>query len=921
MSGKDGEAVVLTLSGDASKLQVTDSSSMSAVAKLGGECCEYVMLVDCHGGDGGDGGDGGVGGDGGNGGDGGRGGPDGDGGHGGDGGMGGNGSNGGAGGDAGNGGACVIRTADPRLLMLVEINSLSGKPGRGGSGGEAGEGGRRGFGGEGGASVGPNGTPPLQGSTTVSLRGKPGMTGCSGDSGQAGESGRDGSNGGILWVVQSSDGNVLHEAGTRFDAEITSLTVTPGVNDGVYEPNQRITVKNIVVKNSGGLPLPPGCKLSLPSSQTVRFENTVYTLPEILPNESLALPATFSGRIFDLAPTNEPGPFSAEASFTPRIELLGRPFEKCSREKTIKVTYPVKLPYALSISNVSRGEVVTLDIGIENTSSVVYGSCPDSFGSVRVRVHMDARLIPLGVIEKENSSESIPYSVTYDPLQRDSLFIEVKQIKPGETLMMSVAVQMDSLAELCDKCVWQAVLYFKGKRIEYRSKEIRISPAYTPPSESSQLGDILMVTSDSISRDQFLYWQKIFEILNVSVDFWDANYRKASTPESPPPYSTASPQAEPPKEILPQFCHLYSGKVILYPHCDLDLLPPREIVQHFHGQDSSGALRDSNSSMLLFLKSSFPESLEDYTNRLSGHTRLLKHLVSAEKRIQLPPDAYSGVHIVTPGTFISPDWFMKRSRLRTLKSLEIEAPARSVALIKCTNQIRRTSRVKYVYGSMDVRRVPLLRSCNFQCVDCTGRNYLAMGMDDPLFTPSSREFPLGSNFAQALLAVLSSLPLRCKLNLLKKPVDKSSPQYVKFHLPNGLKLKKRDLAVICIASDIADEMLSCSDVVSRMKTLCEDVATHRSLYISCGSRVLFQLTELIKLEVKERLKVLSAPTAVNAAKEILRLCDSLSATVSEDVTRNVPLKLPLLKTLQDRSSVLRSHQYSVDDSYYDASLE
>lgn len=907
--GKDGNTLILNVSGDATKLKVTDSLSMSTTAKLGGDNCEYVMVMDCHGGDGGNGGDGGVGGDGGAGGDGGRGGPDGDGGHGGDGGMGGTGGHGGAGGNAGNGGACVIQTQDPRLLMLVEVNCKAGKPGKGGTGGKSGEGGTRGFGGDGGPSSSPGGTPPSPRSSSVGLRGKPGMTGSAGNNGRVGNDGKPGSNGGILWVIQSNIGKVLHEAGTRYDAEITSLTVTPGVNDGVYEPNQRISIEDVVVKNSGGLPLPEGCKLFFPSSETIRFEDTVYTLPEIPPNETFSVPFTFCGRIFDLAPVNEPGPFSTEASFTPRVELLGRPFEKSSLEKNIRVTYPIKLPFALSRSNVSRGEVTTLDIGIENTSNVTYGSCPDSYGSALVRVHMDARLIPIGVIGQSSSDENKTHNVTFDSLERDSLFIEVNQIKPGETVMISFAVQMDPLAELCDTCVWQAVLYFKGKRIEYRSKEIRISPAYSPPSEASQLGDILMVTSDSISREQFLYWQKIFEILSVSVDFWDANYRKTSTVQPPPPYALngiASPQAEPPKPKLPQFCDLFSGKVILYPHCDLDQLPAREITQHFHGEYTSESLEDKNSSMLLFLKSSFPESLEDYTNQLTGQIRLWKHLCSTEEKIQLPEDAYTGLHLISPGTFVSPDWSMMRSRTRTMKTIQSESPTQSVALIGYTNKIRRTSRVKYQYGSMDVRRVPLLKSVNFQCVDCTGRNYIAMGTDDPLLTPSSREFPLGSNFAQVLLAVLCSLPLRCKLNILKKPVDKTSPNYVKFHLPNGLTLGKRDLSAICIASDVTDELFNCPKVLTRMTTLCEDVTANRAIYIASG--VIPQLIELIKQEVKERQQ--NGPAFVLASKELLCLCDSLAVIVGEECCKKVSLKLPLLKTLQDKNSVLRCHQHS-----------
>jgi len=202
-AGKDGTSITLTLSGDASKLKVTDDSSISTVAKLGGDKADFVMLINCHGGDGGCGGPGGNGGTGGTGGDGGKGAPDGDGGHGGDGGLGGNGANGAPGGDAGNGGDCIIQATDARLLMLVEVNCEAGRAGLGGEPGTAGEGGSRGFGGDAGDPVG---VPPGSSDCVVGLRGKPGMTGSSGMDGRQGESGTSGFNGGILWVIQSTDG-------------------------------------------------------------------------------------------------------------------------------------------------------------------------------------------------------------------------------------------------------------------------------------------------------------------------------------------------------------------------------------------------------------------------------------------------------------------------------------------------------------------------------------------------------------------------------------------------------------------------------------------------------------------------------------------------------------------------------------------
>lgn len=911
-SGTDGSSVILNLSGDAANLCV--SGSCSFVAKLGGEESKEVLFVDCHGGDGGDGGNGGDGGRGGRGGDGVKGAWGGDGGNGGDGGMGGDGGRAGNGGNAGSGGNCVIQAVDPRLLMLVEANCTHGIPGRWGNGGKGGEGGPRGFGGEGGAgdidSLDHNSTENAAAADVVivpGLRGKPGMTGIYGEDAADSADGLPGENGGILWVIKSPNGEVLHRSGTRYDAEVVSLEVSTNSESCIYEPNQEISVSNITVVNSGGLPLPAGAKLFIPSTETVRFKPTVFEMPELAPNEKFQVPATFHGRIFDQATPNAPGLFSSTAQFTPTIELLGRPFEKSCLEQTLPIQYPVKLAFALSKKNMGCGEVATIEVGVQNISS---SSCSDSRGGVTLQIHMESHLTPLGTIVSESSSsETLTYSVTYDPSAPRSLCIHISKIEPGKMLEIPLAVQLDDEAEIGHTCIWQADLYLQGKLIEYMHSEIKVAPPYSPPQSPLQVavGDVLMITSSSIPKEELAFWQRIFDILGVNVDYWDASYQK-------PPGSDDSSTENLSSNLLPPFKDLYAGKMILFPHCNLKELPAEDIITHFHGKNHRGApLRDLNSSMLLFLPPSYPKSLEDHTMQCRGSSKLLRYLCSNEKRIQLSDNAYSGYHLLSPGTVVSPDWSIKRSEKNMVKRLEKEIPSQVVALMKRSNMIRSTGTIRYNYGTMDLRRCPLLCSCNFQCVDNAGGNILAMGFDDPFLTTTASEAPLGSHFGQVLLATLSGLPLRCKLSLLKATEDDLSPNNVRLHLPNGCTLSRTELAAICTAREIAEELLNCSGSVSRMQFLAEDVQNRKSGY-TANSLIVLQLLDLIQRETDESKKLLSTPEVVQAASEIQRLCVQISGLFD---SRNTISPLPSLKVLQDTSRVLRCHQHSSKENSFD----
>ena len=906
--GSDASDVILQLSGDVSELEI--SGSFHSVAHLGGEQCEEIVFVDCRGGDGGDGGEGGDGAKGGAGGDGGKGVRDGDGGFGGDGASGGSGGCGGNGGSAGKGGRCIFEAVDPRLLMLVETNVLAGSPGRGGSGGVGGEGGRRGFGGEPGNELDPHFSSELAG-----RKGKPGMSGPRGISGTKCLDGSAAEDGGILWVIRSQDGAVLHSAGTRYDAAVTSLNVSSDTTSELYQPNQRITVSEVTVVNSGELPLPAGAKVSFPSTETVQFESTTFTLPQLEPNETFLVPVSFKGRIFDQETPNLPGTFSSSASFSPRIELLGRPFEKSFLEQTLPVQYPVRLSFALSTRNIGRGEVAILEIGVENISSCSFGRCSDAEGSVKVKVCMNPNLLPLGLFAgDESKADALPYSVTSKPSSPNVLDVCVKQVKASETLVIPIAVYMNTEAELFDSCVWQADLYLKGKLIGYLAQEIRVSPAYSLPSNHSHLGDVLMITSEAIMKEEFALWKRIYEIAGVNVDYWDSSYSKRD-PQDNEDEETNTPLRHPQKK-MPDFIRQYSGKLVVYPHCSLDSVPVEEIVSHFHRESDSSSQEfvDSRSSMLLFLSSTFPENLEEYHLDHMGPSKLLRHLCHNQKSLKLQSNSYSGYHLLAPGTLLPVDWSTKRAEKNTIKKLKKDCSSQAVALVGHSSVIHHERGLKYSYGSMDVRRCPILQSCSFQCVDGAGGSMTSMGIDDPLLTPLSREVPLGSKFGQVLVCVVSGIPLQNKLSLLRKSDDTTSANYVRLCLPNGCFLNRQELAAICLASDITDEVLNCNGVLTRMDELIADVEEHKAFYTS-NAAILDRLVELIKREMTERKKFADPSQVAPSVKEMNRLCSGLSGALKSSHGPTCSL-LPSLKLLQDGSQVLRSHQVCPEAECY-----
>ena len=923
--------VILNVWGDNKELNV--SGTCEFVASLGGDKCEEVVFVNCRGGDGGHGGHGGRGGDGGRGGRGGHGasgspgfssasGPGGSGGPGGRGGDGGNGApggpggRGGDGGHAGFGGRCLIQAQDPRVFMLFEVDCMCGASGKGGNGGQGGSGGAGGSGGHGG--------PGGRGGSGGSYRDSNGnlhhySNGASGPSGSPGFRGRDGPSGsnasagingqpapvgGILWVVSSGDGGIMCQSGTRYDANVTDLHIASGIDDGIFEPNERVIVSGILMVNDGGLALPSGAEAFIPSTQTIKFEPTRYTLPEVASGNTFVIPITYYGRIFDEPPPNKPGPFISKAEFIPRIELLGRPFERSFLKQTLVVQYPVKLAFMRCPENLGRGEVATLEIGIENISHMPYGNCPGSGGKVFLQVHFDQRILPVAAANIGMSL--VPYTVTYDPNIRDSMYIQMNEIPPGGTVVVQITIQMESRAELFDRCLWQTDIYLRDKLIEYNFQKIRVSPFYAP---SDPPADVLMVTGSVITRREFVFWQRILETLNVTVDFWDTDrYNGVSIDQVTNTRHQVTWEGR------------YGGRMILYPHTDLQKLWGIDIVRHFHGENfREGPARDLNSSMVLFMPSCPPQAPQDNPFFDRGDLIMIRHLCLVDPPLQLEENTYTGIHLFAPGTcFVSTHPFHSCEK-GIIKRFEKEEPHHSYAVLGRQVNIQSISFLRYKYGSIDLRRCPLLRSSKFLYIDGCGGAKVSMSHDDRFLDTSTTLFPLASNFGQTYLATLFGLPLRCKLALLQPPGEETSPMVsvnLAFSLPNGVTLNKAELIVICMAHEIADEVLNCSGQTSRIDYVVEQISTSAGAYVANGETIIKGM-ELAKREVKLRKKRVNHQLLSQACQHVERGCQQvITALTQTGINHDNLLPLPRYNQLIDSQRFHFSHQHTTKEGRY-----
>ena len=431
----------------------------------------------------------------------------------------------------------------------------------------------------------------------------------------------------------------------------------------------------------------------------------------------------------------------------------------------------------------------------------------------------------------------------------------------------------------------------------YDSKNIRVSPFYAPSDPAS---DVLFITSQDMTRREFVFWQCLLSSIGASVDFWDISRYNGLSIDS----LTGLPHSV-------SWKGHYNGKMILFPHCNLDVLSPFDIVEHFHG--STSPLKDLHSSLVIFLPQSVPKEPNDSFLHDHGDKIVQHHIGLAGNMVDIKENEYSGSYVfgLSNSKFSAAKPYIKWEKKR-LKRLEKDIPSQSPLVLDRHSHLKKAGSFAWSYGSVDIRYFPILRSCKLLVVDGAGVSMTDMGMDDEHLAPESFEVPLASNYGQTYLATLYGMPLKSKLNLIKSTSEYLAPKT--FHLPNGAIMSRAELSAVCVVHEVADEVFECQGKMNRMAILTEDVVNSMDTYLSNGLIVLRMLPLLMnELDVRKlRLNNSQVSKSISAIKQ---LCSCVQKALKKAGIKIHSLPpLPSLKILMDSSRFHQTNQHFVKDN-------
>jgi hypothetical protein len=445
----------------------------------------------------------------------------GDGGNGGRGGDAGRGGSGGAGGSGGDASHVVISVPEETaaLLACVEVDARPGFSAPGGAGGKPGNPGKGGSGGSGG--WGGSGDSDSSGGSS-GYSGSSGSPGSAAAAGAAGAPGFDGKPGSVQWQI-TRDGRAIASASDRFNATVETFTVFDDNGDGVFEPGSELLIRDTVWRNTGGLTFPAGAVVTFQSDSGSAFsDDSRFVCGDIPVGAACPIPHQFRMRLKDAGEPQHNKPFRHETHVSSCVSLLNRPFPQATVQSApVVVEWPVRIEEIIGVDWLGAGEVARMVVRIRNVANRPYGgliSANDaSAGKVELRLCLDQLLC---VLPTDPVTLGYGQIASYTILDNGhAASIVMPEIAAASTVDVVITVQMSAEAgsKLFCQLPMRYDLLLRERCIEYYSRTMRVTPVYVPNTAS----DALLVTCDKLTRETFLAWSYLFQMLGLSVQFWD----------------------------------------------------------------------------------------------------------------------------------------------------------------------------------------------------------------------------------------------------------------------------------------------------------------------------------------------------------------------------------------------------------------
>ncbi|MCB9026539.1 MAG: hypothetical protein H6625_09505 [Bdellovibrionaceae bacterium] len=485
--------------------------------------------------------------------------------------RGGNGGDGTTGSMGGQGGIVTIRLNenDMHLAMLFKIDIEGGDGGDPGKNGQPGQGGNKGRGGDshswttrrqigescsGGDQVCSGGglvsngdgsysstsqtctTTPVHCTPTYTYDSHYNSGGSDGHDGPSGSPGRGniqrgakGPSGKYEVLVSYQNGSIERYAKV-FSLSLISYDLIDENNNGIFEPGEKVSVSNMIVKNTGGMPTPYGKAKALVFLQNTDWfaANPIQIeIPRLQAGQSYQVNQAIEFKIKDTNVIGQNERLVIKDSITPisKLTRIDQVFGDFKLPKTISITYPIEITPIVAQKMVGSGETITVSWKVKNISKKSFGGNSELM-----------RKIVTTLMQSENHSlnsnaqklEKVRFIKNSEETSLTQKFTEeILELKPGQEMLISGQLKFsDALAPYTTVDIQNGLEISKSQTssdtntIQLNKYTFKVSQFY----KNNPNSDLLLVTNSATEREEFVSWMKVMDQLGLIVDVWDVNF-------------------------------------------------------------------------------------------------------------------------------------------------------------------------------------------------------------------------------------------------------------------------------------------------------------------------------------------------------------------------------------------------------------
>jgi hypothetical protein len=298
-----------------------------------------------------------------------------------------------------------------------------------------------------------------------------------------------------------------------YDLKITKFDIIGEINDLIFEPNEKIIIKNIEYQNVGQISLPKGISITIDdlSSNFETNNDEIKIIEGLKKNEKRVLKEELSGNLIyketDQIINNN---MNIQSEIILRAKIGLNEFPQKAKQ-IIKLEHPIKIEKIKSKNVISSDESFDIEIQIKNISSMSYGKNSNS----QRRIFINLVYSDDDFIINQKKFEFLDNRIEIEEIQSNIikfyLFnITSKNLQAFQNKNIKVELYMNSIDNEEEILIQNEIIQFRTTKKFIKDENF----------------DLIFITNQNIKEIEYKFYFEIFGLLSLKYSIFDLEFEK-----------------------------------------------------------------------------------------------------------------------------------------------------------------------------------------------------------------------------------------------------------------------------------------------------------------------------------------------------------------------------------------------------------